>query len=126
MVDDLIRDIDVHLQDSPSNKQHLQAVNYLLNITYDLLKYDNQSGILNTTEWMDTSYPFFYNITKVCVLIFLSLHFLIRVKSSSDLIGFEMRYIIFFAHIQSRDLSYVLANIFSEKKVKKYFILKHY
>ena len=67
MIDDLIRDIDVHLQDSPSNKQHLQAVNYLLNITYDLLKYDNQSGILNTTEWMDTSFPFFYNITKVCV-----------------------------------------------------------
>ena len=69
--------------------------------------------------------PFVLQYNKGMCFNFLSLHFLIRVKSSSDLIGFEIRYIIFFAHIQSRDLSCVLANIFSEKKVKKYFILKH-
>ena len=65
MIDSLIKDVDVHLQSSPSNRRHLQAVDYLLNVTYDLLKYDNQSGVINTTIWMNTSYPFFYNITKV-------------------------------------------------------------
>ena len=65
MIDDVIRDIDVHLQNSLSNRRHLQAVDYLLNVTYDLLKYDNQSGLINTTIWMNTRFPSFYNITKV-------------------------------------------------------------
>ena len=60
--------IKEHLKISPSNQRHVNAIKYLLNTTYELVRYENQSGFFNSTEWQETSFPVLEQIVEVGII----------------------------------------------------------